>query len=376
MQRTGVTAKIANYKTSPASNLILAAFILTLSLIGVLLLYSAAGGSFKPWASKQLTVAVAIIPVMLIIAMIDIRVIYKHSYMLYTLSILLLILGDIIGHKAMGAQRWIKLGGFNLQPSEVTKITMILALAKYLHTIHFSEIEKSPSLLIPALIVCVPTILLLRQPNLGTAILIVMTSATMLFISGVQIRKFVALLLIALAILPVAWNGMHDYQKKRVMTFLNPEQDPLGAGYNIMQSKVAIGSGGMSGKGFLNGTQSQLNFLPEKHTDFVFTLFAEEFGFGYSCLLILFYVLVIGYCYVIAMRSVNQYARLIAVGMGTLFFLHVFINIGMVSGILPVVGIPLPFLSFGGSNLLATLLGFGLVMNANTYSKVKLKRFL
>jgi rod shape determining protein RodA len=287
--------------------------------------------------------------------------------------VLLLIAVEVMGHIGMGAQRWISLGGVKLQPSELAKLTVILALARYFHHFPPSKYTGVHYLLLPAVLLAIPVVLILKQPNLGTATLLSGIAVWMLFAAGVHWRYF-AIGLVCLAVaLPVGWQHMHDYQKRRVMTFLDPESDPLGAGYNITQSMIAIGSGGLAGKGLMQGSQTQLDFLPEKQTDFIFTVLSEEFGFMGGALLILSFTAMVLYIIGIGYRSVSLFGTLVAHGIAAMLTLHLFINVGMVMGILPVVGIPLPLFSYGGSIMISILCAYGFAMNAWVYRDTRLK---
>jgi rod shape determining protein RodA len=271
---------------------------------------------------------------------------------------------DVAGHMGMGAQRWFAIGSVNLQPSEITKISVIIALAHYFH--YHNPLEKRHFfyLIPPLLLMALPAFFIMRQPNLGTTTILVVTGITICFAAGVAWRYFIAAIIMGLTALPIMWNFvMHDYQKQRVLTFLNPEEDPLGTGYNIIQSIIAIGSGGLFGKGYLQGSQGQLDFLPEKQTDFIFTMLAEEFGFLGSATVILLYALLIGFTMSIALRCRHRFGALIATGMAAMLFLHLFINVGMSMGLLPVVGVPLPLFSYGGTMLVTILVGFGVLLN-------------
>lgn len=343
--------------------------VIFLCLIGLLLLYSAAGGNKEPWMMKQLITLLAVLPLLMVLLYFDIGFLYKHAYAIFWLGIALLITAELFGHKAMGAQRWIKVGKFTLQPSEFIKICVILVLARYFHNIHSNQISKIRNLIWPTLHVLLPAALILHQPNLGTTLIIITISAAIFFAAGVRIWKFVVIITSAITSVPVIWHFMHQYQKQRVLTFLDPEKDPLGSGYNIMQSKIAIGSGGLFGKGFLSGTQSQLSFLPEKQTDFIFTLFAEEFGLFMVILLLLAYFGLCIYSYHAAFKTNSQFCRLICVGSATMLFLHMFINTAMISGLLPVVGTPFSFLSYGGSNLTVSLLMILIVIKISLSQK-------
>ncbi len=345
--------------------------IALLCSVGFIALYSAGRGDINILAMGQIEKFIIGFIAIMIIAVIDIKFIYKFSYISYLGGLALLTLVFLVGVEGgLGAQRWLKIGSFQFQPSEIAKIGLVLALAKYFHNIHPNRIRKIFTLFIPIGLICICAGLIFIQPNLGTAIITVALGAAIMFMAGVGWEKFViAAILIASAAYFVVWPNMHEYQKNRVLTFLNPESDPQGKGYNIIQSKISIGSGGMEGKGLLQGTQSQLQFVPEAKTDFIFSIIAEEFGFiGSSFLIFLFFALIM-YGFYIGARAVTVYGKLLAYGVTTFIFIHAFINIGMVMGLLPVVGIPLPLVSYGGSNLLSTLLGLALVVNVNVHRK-------
>jgi rod shape determining protein RodA len=336
--------------------------VLTAS-IGFAMLYSAANGNFDPWASRQISRFSVGLAMMLVVAVVDIRLCLRAAYPIYGLCLALLATVEIMGSIGMGAQRWLDLGFFQLQPSEVMKIAVILALARYFHGFDVDEAGRLRNLWVPVLIVVAPIALVLRQPDLGTAMVVAMVGGAMFWIGGARLWQFAVVAAGVAAAVPLAWQFLHAYQKQRIFTFLNPENDPLGSGYHILQSKIALGSGGMFGKGFLEGTQSHLNFLPEKQTDFIFTMLAEEFGLIGGVGLIALYGLLIAYGIFIAFRCRSQFARLLAMGLSVNFFLYVFINIAMVMGILPVVGVPLPLISYGGTAMLTVLIGFGLIMS-------------
>ena len=336
--------------------------VLTAS-IGFAMLYSAANVSFDPWASRQISRFSVGLAMMLVVALIDIRFWLRAAYPIYGACLALLAAVEIMGSIGMGAQRWLDLGFFQLQPSEVMKVTVILALARYFHGFDVDEAGRLRNLWVPVLIVAAPIALVLRQSDLGTAAVVAMVGASMFWLGGARLWQFGVIAAGVAAAIPVGWQFLHAYQKQRIFTFLSPETDPLGAGYHILQSKIALGSGGMFGKGFLEGTQSHLNFLPEKQTDFIFTMLAEEFGLIGGLGLIALYALLIGYGVFIAFRCRSQFARLLAMGLSANFFLYVFINIAMVMGVLPVVGVPLPLISYGGTAMLTVLIGFGLIMS-------------
>lgn len=343
-------------------SIILLILVLSIGGVGVTALYSAAGGSMDPWASRHaIRLGVGVIA-MLMLAMIDLRYWFRFSYVIYGLGIISLLGVAVIGEIGGGAQRWLQIGPLQIQPSEFMKIALVLALARYYHTLTLQEVTRWRNLIVPAVLICLPVALVLKQPDLGTSIMIAAAGGAMIFLSGVQLWKFGLGAGLAGAAVPVIWSQLRDYQKQRVLTFINPEADPLGAGYHITQSKIALGSGGISGKGFLQGTQSHLNFLPEKQTDFIFTLWAEEWGLMGGVFVILLFALILLYGILLARRCRNHYGRLLALGLSVNLFLYLAVNISMVTGLIPVVGAPLPLISYGGTAMLAVLVGFGLMM--------------
>jgi len=348
--------------------------IAAISAIGFAMLYSAANGSLQPWASRQMTrFAIAFVP-MLVVAVVDVRHWFRSAYWIYVAALLLVIAVDVRGFVGMGAQRWIDLGVIQLQPSEIMTIGLVLALARYFHSLPSENVIRIPYLIPPVLLIIIPVVLVLKQPDLGTALLLLVSGAALCFLGGVRLRLFAAAGLIAAVAAPFAWRMLRDYQKTRLYTFLDPDQDPLGAGYHIMQSKIALGSGGLFGKGFLLGTQTHLSFLPEKQTDFIFTMLAEEFGLVGGLVLLALYILVIAYAFAIALRSRSQFGRLLGLGLATNFFLYAFINTAMVMGLIPVVGVPLPLISYGGTAMVTMMLGFGLIMNIGIHRDVRISR--
>jgi rod shape determining protein RodA len=352
-------------------------FVLLIAIvcsIGFMTLYSAANGSLQPWAARQMMHFCAGMTVMLAVAIVDIRSWMRWSYVLYAIALVLLIAVQIKGSVLKGGQRWIDLGFIQLQPSEIMKITLVLALARYFHGASYQEVGRPWFLLPPVLMVLLPVALVLKQPDLGTAMMLAFSAAALLFLAGVRIWKFAIVIAAAAAAAPVAWKFMRDYQKNRILTFLNPENDPLGTGYHILQSKIALGSGGVFGKGFMQGTQSHLNFLPEKQTDFIFTMLAEEWGMVGGIVLVGLYTLILVYGYALSMKSRNHFGRLVGLGLTTTFFLYVFINIAMVMGLVPVVGVPLPLISYGGTAMLTLLFGFGLIMSVYIHRDVHIGR--
>ena len=348
--------------------------IALIASIGFAMLYSAAEGSLEPWAGKQIVRFGIGCAIMVVLALTDIRVWLRWAYLIYAVLLVLLVGVEVAGMVGMGARRWIVLGPITLQPSELMKIGLVLALARYFHRLDEDQVNRLYALLPPLLMVAVPAALVLRQPDLGTATMLVAGSAVLFFLAGVRWWKFVLVAALGAAAVPVAWNMLHDYQRQRVLTFLEPERDPLGAGYHIIQSKIALGSGGMFGKGFMQGSQSQLDFLPEKQTDFIFTMLTEELGLAGGLFLLVLYALVIFCCYAIALRSRNQFGRLLGLGVTATFFLYAFINMAMVMGVLPVVGVPLPLVSYGGSALITLQIGFGLLLSVSVHRDVWISR--
>jgi rod shape determining protein RodA len=351
------------------------AVVVLIGLVGYGMLYSAAGGSHEPWAWRHSVRFAVGLVLMLTIALTDIRFWFRWAYVIYGAALIGLIAVDVVGSISMGAQRWINLGLFQLQPSEVMKIALVLALARYFHGTYLEDVARPAQLIVPLAIVLLPTALVLKQPDLGTSVMLLAGGGALLFLAGVRWWKFALVIGGTLGALPILWHQLHDYQKQRVLTFLDPERDPLGAGYHIIQSKIALGSGGVWGKGILKGTQSQLSFLPEKQTDFVFTMLAEEAGLiGALGLLSLFMVLT-AYGLVFALRARNQFGRLLAMGITVTFSLYVVINIAMVTGLIPVVGVPLPLISYGGTAMMTVLIGFGLLLSVDIHRDVTIPRF-
>ena len=345
-----------------------------ISGVGVAMLYSAAGGRWEPWALRQAIRFAPAFWIMLFIAMVDVRVWLRFAYAIYTVMLVLLLAVEVMGQIGMGAQRWIDLGFFVLQPSELMKPALVLALARYFHGLTLEQIGR-PLVLVPPLgLVFLPVGLVLLQPNLGTALLLIAGSGAIFFSSGVRLWKFFLAIGGGVAAVPIGWEFLHDYQKERVFTFLDPENDPLGAGYNIIQSKIALGSGGIFGKGFMMGSQSQLMFLPEKHTDFIFVVLAEEFGLVGAATLLLLYLLVFVYGIMITLSCRNQFGRLVGIGLTTTFFLYVFVNVAMVMGLIPVVGIPLPLVSYGGTAMLTLMIGIGLLLSVSVHREIRIPR--
>ena len=346
------------------------ALVTAIVLVGVAALYSVAGGSFEPWASRQVIRYCVGLALLFAIAFSDIRWWLKWAYPLFLSALVLMALVPLIGVESGGARRWLGFGDLSFQPSEMMKIAVVLAIARYYQWLAPQKIWRPDALIPPLLMIGVPALLALSQPDLGTAALFAIIGAGMMFLAGVSWFYFAGAITGVVVALPHAWEMLHDYQKERVLTFFDPDRDPLGSGYHILQSKIAIGSGGLSGKGFMNGTQAQLNFLPEKHTDFIFTMFAEEMGFVGALGLLALYLLVLIFITYMALRCRSVFARLVAVGMGLCLFAYVFINVAMVTGLVPVVGIPLPLVSYGGTSMLTMIVGLGFVLNAHVNRKV------
>jgi len=341
--------------------------MLALLLIGLVVLYSAGNQSLAIIDRQLIHILIASI-IMFIVAQVPPTAWQRWAPWIYGFSLFFLIAVLIMGHIGKGAQRWLSLGGFRFQPAEFMKFAIPLLLAWYYNKIYLPLSLKS--VLISALIIFVPVILTAKQPDLGTAILLLATGASVLFFAGLSVRFILSMGLLFVTGLPLLWLVMHDYQRQRVLTFLNPERDPLGAGYHIIQSKIAIGSGGFFGRGWLNGTQSHLHFLPEHTTDFIFAVCSEEFGFTGNIILISLYMFIVMRGLYIAINAQDTFTRLLAGSITITFFLSFFINMGMVTGILPVVGLPLPLVSYGGSSLVTAMASFGMLMSIKTHRKL------
>ena len=348
--------------------------ILATACVGFAMLYSAANGNLDPWATRQMARLAVGMVAMFIVALIDLRFWLRLAYPAYAIGLLLLAAVEFSGSIGMGAQRWLDLGFFQLQPSEIVKVALVMALARYFHGIDPEDIGRIPYLIIPVALIAAPAAMVLRQPDLGTAMVVMMIGGAMFWLAGVRIWMFVAVGVAVVAAIPIAWQGLHGYQRQRILTFFDPESDPLGSGYHIIQSKIALGSGGVLGKGFLQGTQSHLNFLPEKQTDFIFTMLAEEFGLLGGLGTLGLFLLLIAYGVAISLRCRSQFGRLLAAGITMSFFLYLFINVAMVMGLLPVVGVPLPLISYGGTAMLTVLIGFGLLMSVSLHRDTYINR--
>jgi len=341
--------------------------ILALGVIGVAAMYSSDGGQFSYYTKSHIIRFSVFFLLMLILSFVRITFWHALGYFFYVIIVFLLIYASFYGITVSGSQRWINLYFINLQPSELMKIAVIICFAKYYHRMQLSNVNKFRNLLSPIIILIIPILLVLSQPDLGTSILIALSGIVVIWLSGVNIKYFIYTGLSLIISAPFVISFLKPYQKLRILTFFDPEKDPLGAGYQIIQSKIAVGSGGIWGKGFLKGTQSYLEFLPEKHTDFIFTLFSEEFGFVGSVFLLLVYSLMIYRIILIGSISRSFFAKLYCYGFGSAIFIYIVVNMSMVLGLLPIVGSPLPIMSYGGSSMLATMVGLSIVMSSKIY---------
>lgn len=341
--------------------------------VSIIVLFSAGGGSWKPFALSQLTKIIFGLLVFFVVSFTNIKLWLKSANTIYAVALVLIILVTFIGHTGMGAQRWLNLGFINIQPSEFIKIALVLALARYFAWMNSVELTQLKNYIVPVLLMLVPFGLIVLQPDLGTALSLALITLGIFYIVGAPKKWFVIAGILAVLAAPAVWfGGMHDYQRDRIITFINPDHDAQGAGYQINQAKIAFGSGGFIGKGYMSGTQSQQSFLPEKQTDFIFTMLGEEFGFlGAFCLLIV-YTIIIGLLFWAAKTCRNRFGQLVCFGFMLNFFVYYFINISMVLGLMPTVGVPLPLMSFGGSSLISLMFGFGLCQNAHIHKDQQL----
>jgi len=342
--------------------------------VGWLMLYSVAGGASEPWAAAHATRFGLALCLMFAVALTPIWFWRNMSVLAYLGALGLLVFVELKGTIGMGAQRWIDLGFIRLQPSELMKLALVMMLAAYYDWLALARVSRPLAVLVPGMMIALPVALTLRQPDLGTAILLAAGGGAVMFVAGVHWLYFAVLAAAAIAVVAAVfasrgadWQLLSDYQYRRIDTFLNPDMDPLGAGYHITQSKIALGSGGFSGRGYMQGTQSRLNFLPEKHTDFIFTTLAEEFGFVGGMSLLAIYVLIVVFCIAVALRAPGRYGALMTLGVAVTFFLFFSVNMAMVMGLLPVVGVPLPLVSYGGSAMLVLMIALGLVQSAHIH---------
>ena len=343
--------------------------VILLSVLSVFVMYSTDGGEILFHTKNHFVKLAVFFPLMIFVAFFNIKFWHNFSYIIYFIVILLLIYVSFFGIKSSGSQRWMDLYLFVLQPSELMKVAIIMCLAKYFHRIKIENVNSFTSITIVLSIIIIPIIFVIAQPDLGTSILIALSGLIILWLGGMKIKYFIYSFITFLISLPFIISFLKPYQKLRILTFLDPDRDPLGAGYQIIQSKIAIGSGGLNGKGFLKGTQSYLDFLPEKHTDFIFTLFSEEFGFIGSVGLLILYSIIIFRIIRIGAISRSNFARLFCFGYAFAIFIYIVVNLSMVLGLLPIVGSPLPIMSYGGSSMLATMIGFGIVLSAKINHK-------
>lgn len=344
--------------------------VLFLGIISMFAMYSSSTGQFDYYTKSHISRFSVFFVLFLVLSLVDLRLWYQSSYIFYLLILILLLMVKYFGLSASGSKRWLDLYFINLQPSELMKIGIIIFLARYYHRIPAHEVNTFKYLLLPIFVLLGPVVLVMTQPDLGTALLIGVSGVLIVWLGGVRLKFFTYLTLLFIATAPIAISFLKPYQKARILTFLNPDRDPLGAGYQIIQSKIAIGSGGIFGKGFLQGSQSYLDYLPEKHTDFIFTLFSEEFGFFGSMVVLLLYALITWRVIKIGEETRSFFGKFYCYGFASAFFIYVVVNMGMVLGLLPIVGAPLPILSYGGSSMLAIMIGLGVVMSCKVYRDV------
>ncbi len=349
--------------------------IILIGAISVFAIYSTERGEFSFYTKNHLLRLLVFFGMFLVLSFVRITFWYKNAYFFYAVCVSLLFITLFFGLMASGSRRWLDLYFLNLQPSEIMKIAIIVCFARYYHRIQTAEIQNYKFILVPLILLLIPCYLVLQQPDLGTSILIAGTGVIIIWLAGLNIKYFIYSTLLLIVSLPFAVSLLKPYQKSRILTFFNPDRDPLGAGYQIIQSKIAIGSGGFFGKGFLKGTQSYLEFLPEKHTDFIFTLFSEEFGFAGSIMLLLLYILLIYRIISIGFYAKSFFSKLFCFGFASAIFLYIFVNISMVLGLLPIVGAPLPIMSYGGSSMLSIMLGLSIVMSCKIYSQDQISNY-
>jgi len=369
------TSKYSFFDKLLAIDYFLIIIVIFIGAISVFAIHSTEGGEFSYYTKNHLIRLVAFFVMFLFLSFVKITFWYRNAYIFYLICLFLLIIVLLFGITASGSKRWVNLYFLNLQPSELMKIAIIVCFARYYHRIQSVDLQSYRFLLIPVVLIIIPCYLVIAQPDLGTSILIAGSGIVVIWIAGLNIKFFVYSSLLFLVSFPFVVSILKPYQKSRILTFFNPERDPLGAGYQIIQSKIAIGSGGFFGKGYLKGTQSYLEFLPEKHTDFIFTLFSEEFGFLGSIILMLLYILLISRVISIGFFVRSFFAKLYCFGFASAIFLYVFVNIAMVLGLLPIVGAPLPIMSYGGSSMLSIMLGLSIVMSCKIYSQVQITHY-
>jgi len=369
MQYSSFNTKLNFFQKIYNFDFLLLFCIFLLGVISVFSMYSTDGGEILFYSKSHIIKFLIFFPMMILLSFLDIKFWYYFSYLFYVIVLFFLIWASLYGVKASGSQRWVDLYFINLQPSELMKIAIVACLAKYYHRVQLDKVNTLKSLLIVSVVLILPIMLVVSQPDLGTSILIAISGLVVIWLAGLDVKYFIYSFITLLILTPFAISFLKPYQKLRVLTFLNPDRDPLGAGYQIIQSKIAVGSGGLTGKGFLKGTQSYLEFLPEKHTDFIFTLFAEEHGFLGSLALLAIYIIIIYRVLRIGSISRSYFAKLFCYGYGSSIFFYITVNMCMVLGLLPIVGSPLPIMSYGGSSMLATMIGFSIVMSAKINHK-------
>ncbi len=345
-----------------------------LAAIGTAALYSVSGGSFQPWAERHALRFLIGVAIVLAMAMVRPDIWLRAAYPAYALALLLLILVPFAGVEALGAKRWIAIGSLTFQPSELMKLALVAALARYYQWLPVDRVSQPRWVLLPLLLIVIPVALTLKQPDLGSAVLFGVLGLALMFLAGVSTLYFLAGGAGLVAAMPLVWSNLHDYQRRRIEIFLDPETDPLGAGYHIAQSKIALGSGGVSGRGFLQGTQSQLDFVPEKHTDFIATMLGEEWGFAGLLVLLSLYAVLLAMMFSMAWRCQNRFGRLLIAGSAMTVFVYVFINLAMVTGLVPVVGVPLPLVSYGGTAMMTLMVGLGLAMSGYVHGDDAIRR--
>ena len=369
MQQNSFNTQLTFFYKLRNFDYILLTCILLLGLISAFSMYSTDGGEILFHSKSHISKFLIFFIMMILLSFLNIKFWHYFAYLFYFIILFFLVWVSLYGIKASGSQRWINLYFINLQPSELMKITIISCLAKYYHRVQLNQVNNFQTIFIALLILILPILLVITQPDLGTSILIALSGLVVIWLAGMNIKYFIYSFIVLLISMPFVIAFLKPYQKLRILTFLNPDRDPLGAGYQIIQSKIAVGSGGLGGKGFLKGTQSYLEFLPEKHTDFIFTLFAEEHGFLGSLSLLLIYIIIIYRILKIGTISRSYFAKLFCYGYGSSIFFYVTVNMSMVLGLLPIVGSPLPIMSYGGSSMLATMIGFAIVMSAKINNK-------
>ena len=369
------TAESSIFEKIKSIDYFLILIVILIGTVSVFAIYSTENGNFSYFTKNHLIRLIVFFSTFLIFSFIRISIWYRYAYLFYLSGLVLLIFVLFFGISSSGSTRWINLYLINLQPSELMKIAIIVCFARYYHRIQSADIQSIKFLIQPIILLIIPCYLVVRQPDLGTSILIAGSGITIIWLAGLNIKYFVYSTLLLIVSFPFVVSVLKPYQKSRILTFFNPDRDPLGAGYQIIQSKIAIGSGGFYGKGFLKGTQSYLEFLPEKHTDFIFTLFSEEFGFLGSIILLILYVLLIYRIIRIGFLTRSFFSKLYCFGFASALFLYIFVNISMVLGLLPIVGAPLPIMSYGGSSMLSIMLGLSIVMSCKIYSQEQISKY-